>query len=89
MWLLGFELLTFGRTVGCSYPLSHLTSPQMSSLPLVLYYLGRGTFLRSGVLSLHRGDFGEQNRRVLHFYGAHILLEDTEIVTKVRLNRTG
>jgi hypothetical protein len=27
MWLLGFELLTFGRAVGCSYPLSHLTSP--------------------------------------------------------------
>jgi ornithine decarboxylase len=29
MWLLGFELQTFGRAVGCSYPLSHLTSPQM------------------------------------------------------------
>jgi hypothetical protein len=27
MWLLGFELWTFGRAVGCSYPLSHLTSP--------------------------------------------------------------
>jgi hypothetical protein len=27
MWLLGFELLTFRRAVGCSYPLSHLTSP--------------------------------------------------------------
>jgi hypothetical protein len=27
MWLLGFELPTFGRAVGCSYPLSHLTSP--------------------------------------------------------------
>jgi hypothetical protein len=23
MWLLGFELQTFGRAVGCSYPLSH------------------------------------------------------------------
>jgi hypothetical protein len=30
MWLLGFELLTFGRAVGCSYPLSHLTSPQLT-----------------------------------------------------------
>jgi hypothetical protein len=30
MWLLGFELLTFGRAVGCSYPLSHLTSPPES-----------------------------------------------------------
>jgi hypothetical protein len=29
MWLLGFELRTFGRAVGCSYPLSHLTSPQV------------------------------------------------------------
>jgi hypothetical protein len=28
MWLLGFELWTFGRAVGCSYPLSHLTSPR-------------------------------------------------------------
>jgi len=27
MWLLGFELRTFGRAVECSYPLSHLTSP--------------------------------------------------------------
>jgi hypothetical protein len=27
MWLLGFELQTFGRAVGCPYPLSHLTSP--------------------------------------------------------------
>jgi hypothetical protein len=32
MWLLGFELLTFGRAVGCSYPLSHLTSPKPHSL---------------------------------------------------------
>jgi hypothetical protein len=31
MWLLGFELRTFGRAVGCSYPLSHLTSPEMTS----------------------------------------------------------
>jgi hypothetical protein len=29
MWLLGFELLTFGRAVGCSYLLSHLTSPSL------------------------------------------------------------
>jgi hypothetical protein len=27
MWLLGFKLRTFGRAVGYSYPLSHLTSP--------------------------------------------------------------
>jgi hypothetical protein len=29
MWLLGFELQTFGRAVWCSYPLSHLTSPKV------------------------------------------------------------
>jgi hypothetical protein len=30
MWLLGFELPTFRRAVGCSYLLSHLTSPSTS-----------------------------------------------------------
>jgi hypothetical protein len=29
MWLLGFELRTFGRAVGCSYPLSHLINPSL------------------------------------------------------------
>jgi hypothetical protein len=28
MWLLGFELWTFGRAVRCPYPLSHLTTPK-------------------------------------------------------------
>jgi hypothetical protein len=32
MWLLGFELRTFGRAVWCSYPLSHLTSPHLHFL---------------------------------------------------------
>jgi hypothetical protein len=32
MWLLGFEFWTFGRAVGCSYPLSHLTSPNPNVL---------------------------------------------------------
>jgi hypothetical protein len=36
MWLLGFELLTFRRAVGCSYPLSHLTSPVFKILPCSL-----------------------------------------------------
>jgi hypothetical protein len=31
VWLLGFELWTFGRAVGCSYPLSHLTNPSVHS----------------------------------------------------------
>jgi hypothetical protein len=30
MWLLGFELWTFGRAVGYSYPLSYLTSLNMT-----------------------------------------------------------
>jgi hypothetical protein len=34
MWLLGFELWTFGRAVGCSNPLSHLTSPAQFFLKL-------------------------------------------------------
>jgi hypothetical protein len=33
MWLLGFELRTSGRAVGCSYPLSHLTSPGKMDFP--------------------------------------------------------
>jgi hypothetical protein len=33
MWLLGFELRTFGRAVGCSYPLSHITSPHWAISP--------------------------------------------------------
>jgi hypothetical protein len=39
MWLLGFELWTFGRAVGCSYPLSHLTSPRwISEFEASLFY---------------------------------------------------
>jgi hypothetical protein len=38
MWLLGFELRTFGRAVRCSYPLSHLTSPKIFFF-LIRYFL--------------------------------------------------
>jgi hypothetical protein len=38
MWLLGFELWTCGRAVGCSYPLSHLTSPVLGFY-VTEYYL--------------------------------------------------
>jgi hypothetical protein len=37
MWLLGFELRTFGRAVGFSYPLSHLTSPLICFFCFVLF----------------------------------------------------
>jgi hypothetical protein len=40
MWLLGFELRTFGRAGGCSYPLSHLTSP---SFILILHKYAAGS----------------------------------------------
>jgi hypothetical protein len=36
MWLLGFELWTFGKAVGCSYPLSHRTSPTAIFQDLIL-----------------------------------------------------
>jgi hypothetical protein len=35
MWLLGLELQTFGRAVGCPYPLSHLTSPRFYNIVVV------------------------------------------------------
>jgi hypothetical protein len=57
MWLLGFELLTFGRAVGCSYPLSHLPSPKNTILFLnlclyvsLLVYTSTTTWLQ-----YHRG----------------------------------
>jgi hypothetical protein len=39
MWLLGFELWTFRRAVGCFYPLSHLTSPVHDFLKKRFIYL--------------------------------------------------
>jgi hypothetical protein len=47
MWLLGFELRTFGRAVGCSYPLSHLTSPRME-------YFNLGGNYYTPALEIHR-----------------------------------
>jgi hypothetical protein len=43
MWLLGFELRTFGRAVGCSYPLSHLTSPLFLFLKIYLFIICKYT----------------------------------------------
>jgi hypothetical protein len=47
MWLLGFELWTFGRAVGCSYLLSHLTSPQNFYFILFIYFFW---FFQTGFL---------------------------------------
>jgi hypothetical protein len=51
MWLLGFELLTFGRAVGCSYPLSHLTSPKAYNLSTARVY--RWTWIFSEILMVY------------------------------------
>ena len=40
MWLLGFELWTFGKAVGCPYPLSYLTSPYINILFLFFFETG-------------------------------------------------
>jgi hypothetical protein len=54
MWLLGFELWTFGRAVGCSYPLSHLTSPLFTFLKNVKkIYIGLGDLVSSSGTSKH------------------------------------
>ena len=55
MWLLGFELWTFGRAVGCSYPLNHLTSPRNNF---------KDTKLLQSLLSGHDQYFG-YNKRIL------------------------
>jgi hypothetical protein len=66
MWLLGFELRTFGRAVGCSYPLSHLTSPQTLFLKFLkfvkyIYIVNASMYLCAcvcyGVCMEVRGDF--------------------------------
>jgi hypothetical protein len=49
MWLLGFELRTFGRAIGCSYPLSHLTSPSVFFLRKYLGYFEENN-VRIGVM---------------------------------------
>ena len=59
MWLLGFELRTFGRAVGCSYLLSHLNSPSRTFLKgfvwgvsLVSVVLGKDPRVYSGLIPL-------------------------------------
>jgi hypothetical protein len=54
MWLLGFELRTFGRAVGCSYPLSHLTSPSCLFLLLCSYDFKDSVLVRVSVVRRHR-----------------------------------
>jgi hypothetical protein len=50
MWLLGPELRTFGRAVGCSYPLSHLTSPNVEILNFISHVV---KWLREVNLVIH------------------------------------
>jgi exonuclease III len=71
MWLLGFELWTFGRAVGCSYPLSHLTSPGVAILisnkidfqPKVIEKDKEGHFI------LIKGKIFQDEHSILNFYG--------------------
>jgi hypothetical protein len=60
MWLLGFELCTFGRAVGCSYPLSHLTSPCLHILRI------RQLLILSELLLLPALCFFSRNSNHLH-----------------------
>jgi hypothetical protein len=54
MWLLGFELRTFGRAVRCSYLLSHLTSPFLSFFKKIyLFCVCEYTIAVQMVVSLH------------------------------------
>jgi hypothetical protein len=53
MWLLGFELRTFGRAVGCSYLLSHLTSPPFFFFKDYFFYVCEYTVFVQMVVSLH------------------------------------
>jgi hypothetical protein len=52
MWLLGFELWTFGRAVGCSYPLSHLTSPDsLFSKPAIVMTMLRACLAAKNIIN--------------------------------------
>ena len=72
MWLLGFELWTFRRAVGCSYPLSHLTSP------------GADSFISSSESCQQSTDFQAARMRVLkspwpwwHIYSNKARIQNT------------
>jgi hypothetical protein len=67
MWLLGFELRTFGRAVGCSYLLSHLTSPYVCLLTkLILNNVTLQPFTQqTGSAILNRAQTPEQRFSIL------------------------
>jgi hypothetical protein len=55
MWLLGFELRTFGRAVGCSYLLSHLTSLRIFLKRLRHHFLRKRHKMRAGEMAQRLG----------------------------------
>jgi hypothetical protein len=61
MWLLGFELWTFGRAVRCSYPLSHLTSPYRGDLEAYTGYESQEIKIGS---SLSQGHLGQSKSQI-------------------------
>jgi hypothetical protein len=54
MWLLGFELWTFGRAVGCSYPLKEINQKKDTN-----YFLNHQSskFLHMDVISAAGKEF--------------------------------
>jgi hypothetical protein len=61
MWLLGFELWTFGRAVGCSNPLSHLTSP-----PFFFNNRAVASLITYTNINIYTGAFNAENFYVLY-----------------------
>jgi hypothetical protein len=55
MWLLGFELWTFGGAVGCSYPLSHLASPVFVFGFFFLFCFVLFCFVLMFLVPIHKG----------------------------------
>ena len=92
MWLLGFELWTFGRAVGCSYPLSHLSSPRFAFFKINLLFavsiIGIVTFVLSLIGVKIGNQFGSKYENkaelmgglILILIGFKILLEHLEIL---------
>jgi hypothetical protein len=64
MWLLGFELRTFGRAVGCSYPLSHLTSPRTPFTIVTKNIKYLGVTLTKEVKDLYDKIFKSQKKEI-------------------------
>ena len=89
MWLLGFELWTFGKAVGCSYPLSHLTSPQFSNS--LKYFCCAGwwcTLLIPALGRQRQADLYEFQASLVYSTSSRMLRLHKETVLKKPTNQT-